>query len=370
MRSITDSRSRRSFAATAAAVACAAALVTALGCATAPPTAPPPTPPPPAAAVAAAPELPPDAALVCGSGSRTVEFQQLGVPPEALPIDLTLGADAAWVLFRPSFLLRVARAPGADEEPVFVSPNQEGEEWLGVDVDPIDGSLWLARRDAYEMVQVVDSRARRVPLQRITGEGGLVEIVAGAQSLHVTPFCADHALWTFDREGDLLGASFELPQGLGLDVDPGRAIVMDRACTRLLLGRDASGSVIAFHPVDVRLHREGAEGWEEIGGPFDIRPPDRYAPGYRVAGLDPGATVHYLPDLVAALAVLDGRPTLLGAEVHIATGETIGTLLYRVEGDELHPVVEHCGGRHLLDLEADSAGHAALTRKGLILGGQ
>jgi hypothetical protein len=135
------------------------------------------------------------------------------------------------------------------------------------------------------------------------------------------------------------------------------------------MGRDEGGSVIAFHPVDVRLHREGAEGWEEIGGPFDIRPPDRYVTGYRVVGLDPGANLSYLPDLVASLAVLDGRPTLLGAEVRTATGEPIGTLLYRVEGDELHPVVEHCGGRHLLDLEADATGHAALTSKGLILGG-
>jgi hypothetical protein len=167
----------------------------------------------------------------------------------------------------------------------------------------------------------------------------------------------------------MLAASFELPQGLGLDIDTSRSVNLAHACTRVHLARDEAGAVLAFHPVDVSLHRATADGWEAIGGPFDLVPPDRYTASFRLAGIGPGESSRYDPDLVRGLALLAGRPTLLGGQVTAAaTGRTIGTLLYRLEGDLLRPVVEHCGGALLLDLESDAAGHAAVTASGLILG--
>lgn len=345
------------------------ALAATAGCASAPPA----TPPPATAAPAAEPVIP-DAAWVCGPGSRKVAWSDFGVPEQARPIDLALGSDAVWVLFEPTFLLRVARAAGADDAPAFTSPPQEGETWSAVDVDPSDGSVWLARRDAYEALQVVDGGARRVRLDRVTGEGGLVELVVAGEKLHTTPFCADHALWTFDRQGGGLRAGFAAPEGEGLEVDNTRFINMGNPCPRVHLARDADGRITAFDPFDVRLHRFAGDGWEAIGGPFDLQPPSRYTDmsTLRVERMGPDQAGRYLPDVVSGLTFLAGRPVLLGGRVTIDRrgnrSSTEGTVLYRLEGDLLVPAVERCDREVLLDLESDATGHAAVTERSLIIG--
>jgi hypothetical protein len=350
----------------AAAGAFLLALAGTVGCASAPPaTAPPDSP--------AGPVIP-DAAWVCGPGARTLAWSGLGVPERARPIDLALGPDAVWVLFEPTFLLRVPRATGAGDAPTFTSPAQEGETWSAVDVDPSDGSVWLARRDAYEALQVVDGGARRVRLERVTGEGGLVELVVAGDALHTTPFCADHALWTFDRRGGGLRAGFAAPEGEGLEVDNTRFINMANACPRVHLARDADGRVTAFDPFDVRLHRLAGDGWQAIGGPFDLQPPSRYTDTstLRQERMGPDQAGRYLPDVVRGLTFLAGRPVLLGGPVTVDRGRnrssTEGTILYRLEGDLLVPAVERCDREVLLDLESDPTGHAAVTERSLIIG--
>lgn len=329
------------------------------GCASAPTPAEPPIP---------------DAAWVCGPGARTLAWSELGVPERARPIDLALGPDAVWVLFEPTFLLRVARAAGADEEPTFTSPPREGETWSAVDVDPSDGSVWLARRDAYEALRLVEGGARRVRLDRVTGEGGLVELVAAGEALHTTPFCADHALWTFDRQGGGLRAGFAAPEGEGFDVDNTRMINMGNACPRVHLARDTDGRITAFDPFGVRLHRFAGDEWEAVGGPFDLQPPTRYTDvtTLREERVGPEQAARYLPDVVRGLTFLGGRPVLVGGPVVVDLEgnltSTEGTVLYRLEGDVLVPAFERCDGELLLDLESDAAGHAAVTERSLILG--
>lgn len=342
------------------------ALAGTVGCASAPPATAPAEP-------AAEPVIP-DAAWVCGPGARTLAWSELGVPERARPIDLALGPDAVWVLFEPTFLLRVPRAAGSGDAPTFTSPAQEGETWSAIDVDPSDGSVWLARRDAYEALQVVDGGARRVRLERVTGEGGLVELVVAGDALHTTPFCADHALWTFDRQGGGLRAGFAAPEGEGLEVDDTRFINMGNACPRVHLARDAEGRVTAFDPFDVRLHRLAGDGWEAIGGPFDLQPPSRYTDTstLRQERVGPDQAGRYLPDVVRGLTFLAGRPVLLGGPVTVDRGRnrssTEGTILYRLEGDLLVPAVERCDREVLLDLESDPTGHAAVTERSLIIG--
>jgi hypothetical protein len=359
-------RFRRSGAASGAVLLALAATV---GCATAPPPAAEPAPAPPAAETRFV-----DAGWVCGPATRKLAWSELGVPKGAMPVDLALGPDAVWVLFEPTFLLRAARAAGADDEPLFISPPQEGETWSAVDVDPADGSVWLARRDAYEALQVVDGGARRVRLERVTGDGGLVELVVGGETLHTTPFCADHALWSFDRQGGGLKASFEAPAGEGLEVDNTRFINMANACPRVHLARDAGGRLTAFDPFDVRLHRLGEDGWEEAGGPFDLQPPSRYTDvsTLRQERVGPEQAGRYLPDVVRGLTFLAGRPVLIGSPVMSDRGGNRvgmeGTVLYRLEDDVLVPAFERCDGDVLLDLESDATGHAAATERSLIVG--
>lgn len=316
----------------------------------------------------------PDAAWVCGAGARTLAWSELGVPERARPIDLALGPDAVWVLFEPTFLLRVARAAGAGDEPTFTSPAQEGETWSAVDVDPSDGSVWLARRDAYEILRLFDGGARRVRLDRVTGAGGLVELVAAGEALHTTPFCADHALWTFDRQGGGLRAGFAAPEGEGAEVDDTRTVNLADACPRVHLARDADGRVTAFDPFDVRLHRFAGDGWQAIGGPFDLQPPRRYTDRstLREERVGPEQAARYLPDVVRGLTYLAGRPVMVGGPVLVdleGNRTSIeGTVLYRLEGDVLVPAFERCDGDVLLDLESDAAGHAAVTERALIIG--
>jgi hypothetical protein len=268
----------------------------------------------------------------------------------------------------------VARAAGAGDEPTFTSPALEGETWSAVDIDPSDGSVWLARRDAYEALQLVEGGARRVRLDRVTGEGGLVELVAAGEALHTTPFCADHALWTFDRQGGGLRAGFAAPSGEGLEVDDTRSINMANACPRVHLARDAEGRVTAFDPFDVRLHRFADDGWQAVGGPFDLEPPRRYTDvsTLREERVGPEQAARYLPDVVRGLTYLGGRPVLVGGPVLVDLEgnrtSVEGTVLYRLEDDVLVPAFERCDGDVLLDLESDATGHAAVTERALIIG--
>ncbi|HEX2252161.1 MAG TPA: hypothetical protein VHQ65_02710 [Thermoanaerobaculia bacterium] len=347
-------------------------------CASAPPaagTAPAPSPPSPPAPAAAPPE---DARLLCREGYRALSWPSLGLPRFTDALDVALAEDTVWVLVAPAILVRVPRDEESEEKPTFVSSPDPEIRWTGVDVDPADGSLWLSKAGSYELVHLdAAGKAVAVPLTRVTGDGGLAGVLAGPAALHATPTCADHALWSFERSGEMVAAAFEAPESLA-DAGGDRVVNMRFACPRVHLARDAAGAVVAFNPMDARLHRAGSAGdWTATGRPYALQPPGRYSePGaLRSEPLSPEGAAAYLPDLVNGLFFLEGEPVLLGSPAQpgqqayftdVPYG--IGTILLRDHEGVLRPSFESCGGRVLLHVETDADGFAALTREGLLLG--
>ncbi len=309
-----------------------------------------------------------DAALLCNASARVTAWKSIKVPESYHPLDVALTQDRVWVLLSPPALVSLPRE-GEVGEPVFSLPRGEAD-WSAIDADPVDGSLWIASSNAYRLVHITpDGKQRRIELKRVQGEGGLRQIRIGRERVYGVPVCADEALWIFNREGELVDYSFEAGERLA-DVDTTRAVNLGYACPTVFMTRGAEGEVLALDPEDVKLYRAG-EGkvWDVVGGPFDLEPPGRYtsATDLRKIRLEGIGEAYYLPDLVSRLFLYGGNPMLLGGRV-AERNRLRGTLLYRVEGNTLTPVVEVCGGQILIDVESDGKGYAAITARELVVG--
>ncbi|HEX2252160.1 MAG TPA: hypothetical protein VHQ65_02705 [Thermoanaerobaculia bacterium] len=299
---------------------------------------------------------------LCGEGTRFVSWAEMGLPADAMPLDLALDRDSVWVVFDPPLLARLPRRAGAETgegagvraEVLVVAP-EEGEVWTAVDVDPVDGALWLARGDGDELLRVdpATGALRRLSLAGFGGGGGLVDVRAGRQGLAVSPYCSEHGLWTVARSGEPLGTAF--PAG---ESDPHADLRDPRfGCPRVFLDRLPESEVVAFALSDRRLHR-----WRGAAG----------GAGAWAAG-EPVALDEEAAGSVSALFHHDGTPVLLGAAATGPGDRPLGTWIHRLDpgssrgGGAARAMLERCDSRVLVAAEGDGAGLAALTPGGLLL---
>ncbi len=329
-------------------------------------SAPQPAPPPSAAAERETSIE--DAMLLCNASARVTPWKSIKVPEGYRPLDAALTKDRVWVLLSPPALVSVPRE-GEVGQPMFSVPRGESD-WSAIDTDPVDGSLWIASANAYRLVHVTpEGKQRRIDLKRVQGEGGLRQLRVGRDRVYAVPVCADEALWIFNREGELVDYSFEASERLA-DMDAERAVNLGYACPTVFMARGDNGQVMALDPEDVKLYQAG-EGkvWDAVAGPFDLEPPGRYTSlaDLRKVPMEGGGDAYYLPDLVSRLFLYGGSPMLLGGVV-IERGQLRGTLIYRVKGNTLTPVVEICGRQRLIDVESDSEGYAVITDRELVVG--
>lgn len=338
-------------------------LLLAVGCAT---TAPPGVRPVPAAAPRDSPIE--DAALICNGSARVTPWAAIKVPESYRPVDVALTADRVWVLLTPPALVSLPR-DGEVGQPVFSVPKGKAD-WSAIDTDPLDGSLWIASSDAYRLVHLsADGKQQWLELKRVRGEGGLRQLRVGRDRIYGVPVCADEALWIFNRQGELVDYSFKAAERLA-DVDATRTVNLGYACPTVFLARGEGGEVMALNPADVKLYRAGeGKTWDVVGGPYALEPPGRYTDlaDLRKVKLEGVGDAYYLPDLVNRLFLYRGGPVLLGGGVSERQAFR-GTLLYRVQGSALLPVVEVCDRKMLVDVEADGKGYAAITDDRLIVG--
>jgi streptogramin lyase len=90
--------------------------------------------------------------LFCGDSAKAVALSTLGVPEGEQPIDVAVGAEHVWVLFKPTRLLRIPRAGGAVRAEMRLG--KEGEVWSTMDVDPVDGSIWVSSTESFALKRV------------------------------------------------------------------------------------------------------------------------------------------------------------------------------------------------------------------------
>ena len=136
--------------------------------------------------------------VICHGGASAAQFEDLGVPQGERPIAVALGPQHAYVLFGER-LLRVSRLDGKIKAEMTLG--KEGESWTAMDVDPADGSVWLAS-DKFVMRKIAPNWASRaVKLQRVEGDGGFDQLLVAEDALYASPICADDAVWRIDREG-------------------------------------------------------------------------------------------------------------------------------------------------------------------------
>lgn len=301
--------------------------------------------------------------FLCHPDVRRTSWAALQVPAALRPVDVALAGDKVHLLFDPPFVLTLPRQ--GDGQPRIIKPAGEFA-WSALDVDPVDGSLWVASNNAYQLVHLdPQGTARAIPLIGVSGEGGLREVRLGRDFLYAVPVCADDAVWIFERTGRLVGSAFPAPEKLA-DVQTDRTINPSYACTRVYMGRRGDGEVLALRPDDVRLYRANGKSWEEAGGPYGLTPPGRYAPPGDMEKLRLGEA-EYLRDVVSGLFFYNGKPALLGSAL-FDTEKRLGTLFYRVEGQTLEPVPEACGGEAVIAVDSDRDGFVAITDRGLIVG--
>src|ERR1043165_3587385 len=139
------------------------ALVAALaGCATtsAPPPVRRPVPPPPVGRPAPPSPQPvevqpprPTIPLLCQETVPKSSVEAIGIPRYSQILDIALTPDRIWLLVSPPHLVEVWRDP-ADRK--FRTVNgKEDAAWGALDVDPVDGSLWIVSSVRLELIHIV-----------------------------------------------------------------------------------------------------------------------------------------------------------------------------------------------------------------------
>ncbi len=327
----------------------AAGIVGVLGCAGAPP--------PPSAAPKTDAFV--EGRLLCGNEAAFLSFERLGVPKDARPVELVKIGPRIWVLFEPARLLRIDRRGEAAD--VGVRLGGEGEHWSSIALDPLDGSLWLAASDRLVLWHYeATGTLRQVPLQKVEGEGGFLDLVAAPSGLFAEPTSSDHRVWRIGRDGQVLGTDFP-----ALALDPKSPSPLDSlgpGGSPVRLEHDAAGAVLAWFPDQRELYRADAAGrWAAVD-------PSIFAAGGSdpVRGVDVGGeNEHWYANGQGAFFYWKGTPVFVEAHSMLERKGKIGTIYQFPGGRELF---EPCNGWFVLDVATDETGYAALTDHGVVIG--
>ena len=248
-------------------------LVAALaGCATsAPPVsqAPPPVaasrrpaPPPPQPVEVQPPG--PTIELLCRETVRKIPFEAIGIPRYSQILDIALTADRVWLLVSPTHLVELWRDP-ADMKFRTVT-GREDAAWGALDVDPLDGSLWIVSSVRLELIHIVpDGTSRIVKIQRLEGQGGFRDVLVDESGIWVVPTCAENALWKIDRTGKVLRQEFQRagtePLTLRESFTPEESQGSIAGCIPVSLARDSAGRIALYDGVSRSFYRREEESW-------------------------------------------------------------------------------------------------------------
>ncbi len=331
-----------------------------VSCASAPPAAAP------ASAKPAAPALR-TVDLLCAEGARYVSFDKIGVPSGESPTGVALTRGNVWVLF-PQRLVRIGRGGEHVDVAMRVSPVEE--RWVGIAVDPLDESVWIASENRLGLYKVSpDGSMSTVKLQhKVEGAGGFSGLIVGRDAIYVQPTCADQAVWRLDRSGKLLGTALEVPKRTESD----EPVVMaagglQRNCSSVRLEREADGRIIAWDAkarVTWQVDEQGV--WTRSDSPL-FAAVGESSGTVSLKGLDIGEKSEqwYFANGLGSLFYWKGKPVFVRSQTMKERAKGNDTVLYVPGGQEL---IMPCHGSSLWNVTTDATGYAAITDRFLVLG--
>jgi hypothetical protein len=202
-------------------------------------------PPPPAEAQPPGPTV----ELLCDETARQIPFGGIGIPRFTKILDVALTPDRAWLLVSPTHLVELWRDPA--ETRYRAVTGKEDAAWGALDVDPLDGSLWIVSSVRLELIHVVpDGASRTLKIARLEGQGGFHDILVEESGIWVVPTCAEHALWKVDRKGKVLQQEIRRddrePLTLRKSFTPEEGQGSVTGCVPVSLARDSTGRVAIY----------------------------------------------------------------------------------------------------------------------------
>lgn len=299
----------------------------------------------------------PRVSLFCTPSARTVRFDAMGVPSDELPVSVALDNKYAYVLFT-SRLLRVP-LEGSSVEPEMTIGRSD-DLWVDMDLDPVDGSVWIATDKAVLRRITPGWESQKLEL-KIEGADGFDAIKVGRDAIYASPLCSRNAVWRLDRSGNLLSSSFPVGEIKIPDepVDP-----IELRCSKVRLERDVQGGLLAWDYGDRKVFRVDEQGnWTETDPGFfqgiSIHPST-------AKGVDVGTETEqwYVAGRAHSLFYWKGKPAFLGNHASGGSLDTATVLILPGKGDAL----DQCGGKMILSAATREDRYAAITQEELILG--
>jgi len=202
--------------------------------------------------------------LLCQETVRKIPFEAIGIPHYSQILDIALTPDRIWLLVSPTHLVELWRDP-ADMK--FRTVNgREDAAWGALDVDPLDGSLWIVSSVRLELIHIVPGGASRVvKIQRLEGQGGFRDVLVDESGVWVVPTCAENALWKIDRTGKVLQQEFQRtgtePLTLRESFTPEENQGSITGCIPVSLVRDSAGRIALYDGVSRSFYRREEEDW-------------------------------------------------------------------------------------------------------------
>jgi hypothetical protein len=333
----------------------------------------------------AKPDEPQRVSLLCHEGARAALFDKMGVPAGERPDQVALGPEHVWVRFESGRLLRLTLA-GAKVDVEMRLP-EPGERWTAMDVDPADGSIWLAS-DQLRLVRITPAGvSSRIPLQGITGTSDFRDLRVKGDTVWAVPICAGYRLLRFDRTGRLRGTALPIeprPPGAVEDIQE----VSRLGCGGVLLERDAAGRLLAFNPVEHLTYELDAQGeWVASASPLFAGFPDyerSVVQGVDVGGASPSSSQagsgspcrrprsrivdrRALPSRWRWRSISGSVGSITSAGLY-SRGRLSRVFMVPTAGGGTRALVESCYGNLLLDVATDGRRYAAITERTVVFG--
>jgi hypothetical protein len=342
-----------------------AGLILCLGCA----SAPAPAKPEPAAspAASAAPPPLPRVSLICHDGTTAARFAELGVPQGEFPEAAAISGDLTYVLFRPGRLLRITRKEGKIQAEMALS--KPGETWANLDVDPVDGSLWLVSEQDLALRKITpDWKTKTVKLQNVQGSGGFSRVLAAPDALYVTPSCAEKAVWRISRDGKVLGTEFSASPPPNPGAEPVNPDALN--CSSVRLERDGAGRILAWDRKKKTLHRVDSEGkWTPVEEVSVQGLDEPFQETSVVKGIDVGGKGEqwYVRRGPLSFFYWKGSPIFLGPATSNQAGRN-DTLFLVPKAGGIREMVETCYGASIQGIATSPDRYAAYTYNAIVFG--
>jgi hypothetical protein len=203
--------------------------------------------------------------LLCEETARKIPFAGIGIPRFTKVLDVALAPDRAWLLVSPTHLVELWRDP--NETKFRAVTGKEDAAWGALDVDPLDGSLWIVSSVRLELIHIVpDGASRILKISRLEGQGGFRDILVEESGIWVVPTCAEDALWKVDRTGKVLQQEFhrdgQEPLTLRESFTPEEAQGSITGCVPVSLARDSTGRIAVYDGASRSFYRREDKAWK------------------------------------------------------------------------------------------------------------